>query len=51
MRIVGLMLLVIGVFFAINGEVVGHNTRFIGFGLIIAGIAVISAVSKSTSFD
>ncbi len=50
-RIFGLILMVIGVFLTINGEILGDNTRFIGFGLIIAGIASIAAVSQSKSFD
>ena len=50
-RIVGLILIAVGVFLTINGEILGDNTRFIGFGLIIAGIAAIAAVSQSTSFD
>ena len=50
-RIVGLILITLGVFLTINGEFFGDNTRFIGFGLIIAGIVAIAAVSQSKSFD
>lgn len=35
----------------INGKILGGNTVFIGLGIIIIGIGLITAVSQSKSFD
>ena len=50
-RIFGLILMAASVFLIINGEILGVNTRFIGFGVMILGIILISAVSQSKGFD